>query len=57
MFNKGKIKGWHIKEANSGFFYMINYSGLRKKESYNEILNYIQTDQPTVKYPNRKATF
>ncbi len=27
MFNKGKIKGWHIKEANSGFFYMINYSG------------------------------
>ena len=36
---------------------MINYTGLRKKESYNEILNYIQTDQPTVKYPNRKATF
>ena len=35
---------------------MINYTGLRKKESYNEILNYIQTDQPTVKYPNRKAT-
>ena len=36
---------------------MINYSGLQKKDSYNEILNYIQTDQPTVKYPNRKATF
>ena len=36
---------------------MINYTGLRKKESYNEILNYIQTDQPTVKYPDRKATF
>ena len=27
---------------------------MRKKD---EILNYIQTDQPTVKYPNRKATF
>ena len=36
---------------------MINYTGLRKRESYNEILNYIQTDQPTVKYPDRKGTF
>jgi len=36
---------------------MLNYSGLRKKESYNEILNYIQTDQTTGKLPNRKANF
>ena len=36
---------------------MLNYTGLRKKESYNEILNYIQTDQTIIKYPNRKATF
>ena len=35
---------------------MINYTGLRKRDSYNEIINYIQTDQPTVKYPNRKAS-
>ena len=39
------------------YIYMINYTGLRKKESYNEILNNIQTDQPIVKYPNRKASF
>ena len=36
---------------------MINYTGLRKRDSYNEIINYIQTDQPIVKYPNRKASF
>ena len=36
---------------------MINYTGLRKRDSYNEIINHIQTDQPTVKYPNRKASF
>ncbi len=36
---------------------MINYTGLRNRDSYNEIINYIQTDQPIVKYPNRKASF
>ena len=36
---------------------MINYTGLRKRDSYNEIINYIQTGQPKIKYPNRTATF
>ena len=36
---------------------MLNFSGLRKKASYDEILNYIQTDKTKAKYPNRAATF
>ena len=35
---------------------MINYTGLKKRDSYNEIINYLQTDQPKIKYPNRNAT-
>ena len=31
--------------------------GLRKRESYDEIVNYIQTDKTKIKYPDRKATF
>ena len=36
---------------------MTNYTGLRKRDSYNEIINYLQTDQPKIKYPNRNASF
>ena len=36
---------------------MINLKGLRKRESYNEIVHYIQHGQPKLKYPNRNATF
>ena len=36
---------------------MLNFSGLRKKDSYDEILNFIQTDKTKAKYPNRLATF
>ena len=36
---------------------MLTFSGLRKKDSYDEILNYIQTDNTKAKYPNRLATF
>ena len=36
---------------------MLNFSGLRKNESYDKILNFIQTDKTKVKYPNRLATF
>ena len=39
------------------YIYMLNFSGLRKKDSYDEILNYIQTDKTKAKYPNRLATF
>ena len=31
------------------YIYMLNFSGLRKKEAYDEILNYIQTDKTKVK--------
>ena len=36
---------------------MLNFAGLRKRDSYNEIVNYIETDQTKMKYPNRSATF
>ena len=35
---------------------MISYTGLRQRDSYNEILNYIQTGQPKIKFTNRYAT-
>ena len=36
---------------------MLNFSGLRKKYSYDEILNFVQTDKTKLKYLNRLATF
>ena len=36
---------------------MLNFEGLRKIESYNEIVHYIQAEQPKLKYPKRDATF
>ena len=36
---------------------IVNKVGLRKRESYDEIVNYIQTDKTKIKYPDRKATF
>ena len=36
---------------------IVNKVGLRKRESYDEIVNYIQTDKTKIKYPYRKATF
>jgi len=36
---------------------MIKVQGLRKRDSYDEIVNYINTEQPLLKYPQRKGTF
>ena len=36
---------------------MLNYKGLRKRNSYDETVNYIQKDKPKIKYPNRQASF
>ena len=30
---------------------------LRKRPTYNEAVDYIEKDQPKIKYPNRIATF
>ena len=35
--------------------YQVNYSGLKKRESYDEIVAIIEGDQTNVKYPNRVA--
>ena len=35
--------------------YMVNYQGLRKRESYNEIVDYLENKQEKVNYPNRFA--
>ena len=36
---------------------MLNFEGLTNRESCNEIVHYIQAEQPKLKYPNRKASF
>lgn len=35
--------------------YGINYDGLKKRETYDEIVDYIQNKQDTIKYPDRTA--
>ena len=30
---------------------------LRRKPTYNEVINYLEFEQPKIKYPNRNATF
>ena len=30
---------------------------LRKRPTYNEVIDYLENDQPKIKYPNRQATF
>ena len=35
--------------------YQVNYSGLKKRESYDEIVAIIEGDQTKVRYPNRVA--
>ena len=35
--------------------YQVNYNGLMKRESYDEIVAIIENDQTKVKYPNRVA--
>ena len=39
------------------YIYMLNFAGLSKRHSYDEIVNYIETDMTKLKYPNRSATF
>ena len=34
----------------------MHYNKLHKKETYAELINYIQNKQPILKYPNRLAT-
>ena len=36
--------------------YKVNYDGLRKKPTYESLIDYIQNKQPTLKYPDRLAT-
>ena len=34
----------------------INYNGLKKRNTYDEIVNVIETDKTKIKYPDRRAT-
>ena len=33
----------------------VNFAGLRKRDTYEELINYLLTDQDKVKYPDRRA--
>ena len=37
--------------------YGVNYNGLRKRDTYDEIVKYIESDPTKIRYPNRQATF
>ena len=35
---------------------MINYKGLRKRQTYDELVDFIETDPDRIHYPDRRAT-
>ena len=37
--------------------YAVNYIGLRKRDTYNELIDYLLDKQPSIIYPDRTATF
>ena len=37
--------------------YGINYNGLKRRELYDDLVRYIETDPNKIKYPNRQASF
>ena len=37
--------------------YQVNYNGLKRRETYDELVAIVQGDQTMIKYPNRYATF
>ena len=37
--------------------YSINYVGLKKKETYDELIDYVMNEQEKIKYPDRRAIF
>jgi hypothetical protein len=37
--------------------YGINYNGLRKRDTYDELIDYVMNKQEKIKYPNRTAKF
>ena len=35
----------------------MDYAGLRRRETYEEIINYLENEQEIIKYPDRRAKF
>ena len=35
--------------------YQVNFNGLKKRQSYEELIDYLQHGQEKIQYPNRKA--
>ena len=44
-----------IRDRVSMAMYAINYDGLRKRDTYNELIDYIQFGQEKITYPDRFA--
>ena len=36
--------------------YKMNYAGLHKRPTYDELVDFIETDPERIKYPDRRAT-
>ena len=37
--------------------FQVNYQGLKKRYTYDELVNYIEHNNDKIKYPDRQATF
>ena len=37
--------------------YAINYQGLRQRQTYDELVDYLLDKQPKIVYPDRRAKF
>ena len=58
LYNKNKIIIFYVIYKlliMATAVYKVNYQGLRKRESYNEIVDYLENKQEKINYPNRFA--
>ena len=49
----------NLSQSNNLYIYiyrMLNYNGLRKRQTYDGLVDYLEHHQEIIKYPNRKAT-
>ena len=37
--------------------HQVNYNGMRKRDTYDEIVNSLETETLKLRYPDRRATF
>ena len=46
-----------IRDSSKTMTYAINYQGLRQRQTYDELVDYLLDKQPKIIYPDRRAKF